>query len=396
MFDTLEMAPADPILGLTEAFKADPNPDKINLSVGVYLDGDGRTPILSSVKKAEERLLATEKSKSYLPMTGSPEFASAVQELLFGAGSEVISSKRAVTAQSPGGTGGLRVAGDLFKAVYPGARIWLSDPTWANHNGIFTAAGLELGTYPYYDAEQKCLAFDKMMAAINQIPAGDIVLLHGCCHNPTGMDPTIDQWTQIAAVLAKRKLVAMVDFAYQGLAEGLEEDAASVRVLCEPGREVVIASSFSKNFGLYRERVGAVTIVCGSAETAEKAASHLKLSIRRKYSNPPSHGGAIVATVLSDPQLRKEWEGEVAVIRDRIHEMRRLVVDTLKAKGVKQDFSFIVGQNGMFSFSGLTKDQVDTLRKKNAIYIVGSGRINVAGLTKGSMDRFCEAVAAVL
>jgi len=272
MFDTLEMAPADPILGLTEAFKADPNPDKINLSVGVYLDGDGRTPILSSVKKAEERLLATEKSKSYLPMTGSPEFASAVQELLFGAGSEVISSKRAVTAQSPGGTGGLRVAGDLFKAVYPGARIWLSDPTWANHNGIFTAAGLELGTYPYYDAEQKCLAFDKMMAAINQIPAGDIVLLHGCCHNPTGMDPTIDQWTQIAAVLAKRKLVAMVDFAYQGLAEGLEEDAASVRVLCEPGREVVIASSFSKNFGLYRERVGAVTIVCGSAETAEKAA----------------------------------------------------------------------------------------------------------------------------
>jgi len=206
----------------------------------------------------------------------------------------------------------------------------------------------------------------------------------------------LDQWKQIAAVLTERKLVAMVDFAYQGLAEGLEEDAASVRVLCEPGREVVIASSFSKNFGLYRERVGAVTIVCDSAETAEKAASHLKLSIRRNYSNPPAHGGAIVAAVLSDPQLRKEWEGEVAIIRDRIHEMRRLIVETLKAKGVKQDFSFIVGQNGMFSFSGLTKDQVDTLRKKNAIYIVGSGRINVAGLTKASMDRFCEAVAAVL
>jgi len=396
MFDTLEMAPADPILGLTEAFKADPNPDKINLSVGVYLDGDGRTPILSSVKKAEERLLATEKSKSYLPMTGSPEFASAVQELLFGAGSEVIASKRAVTAQSPGGTGGLRVAGDLFKAVYPTARIWLSEPTWANHNGIFTAAGLELGTYPYYDTKQKCLAFDKMLAAIKKIPEGDIVLLHGCCHNPTGMDPTIDQWRQIAAVLAERKLVAMVDFAYQGLAEGLEQDAASVRVLCEPGREVVIASSFSKNFGLYNERVGAVTIVCSSAESAQKAASHLKLSIRRNYSNPPSHGGAIVATVLSDPQLRKEWEGEVAIIRDRIHEMRRLIVDTLKAKGVKQDFSFIVGQNGMFSFSGLTRDQVDTLREKNAIYIVNSGRINVAGLTRANMGRFCEAVAAVL
>ena len=396
MFNGLEMAPPDPILGLTEAFKADPNPDKINLGVGVYKDKTGSTPVFTSVKKAERRLVEGETSKSYLPITGGPEYAAAVQELLFGSGSEVISSKRAVTAHTPGGTGGLRVAGDFMTMLRPGSRIWVSDPTWANHLGVFGAAGLEVAKYPYYDAETKTLAFDKMIAALGDIPQGDIVLLHGCCHNPTGQDPTGAQWQQIADVVAKRKLLPIVDFAYQGLAVGLDQDAVGVHTLCAAGCEVIVVSSFSKNFGLYSERVGAITVVCESADASAKAGSHLKIAIRQNYSNPPAHGGAIVATVLGDAALRAEWDGEVAVIRDRIREMRRLMVETLKAKGVQRDFSFITKQNGMFSFSGLTKAQVETLKSKYAIYIVGSGRINVAGLTEANMDRFCQAVADVL
>jgi len=396
MFEALEMAPPDPILGLTEAFKKDPNPDKANLGVGVYQDDSGRTPIFAVVKKAERRMLEAEASKSYLPMSGAPEFATAVQSLLFGADSPIVASGRAQTCQAPGGTGALRLAGDFLKNNLPGARLWVSDPTWSNHLGVFGAAGLEISSYPYYDHGAKRLDFARMMDALAAVPEGDVVLLHGCCHNPSGMDPTMVEWEKIAAMVTERRLLPLIDIAYQGLADGLDEDAAATRLLSGPGREALICSSFSKNMGLYCERVGALTVVAATAKAAEPAFSHVKIAARQNYSNPPYHGAGVVATVVNDPALRAEWEGEVAVMRERIHAMRRRFVDTLQAKGVTQDFSFITRQNGMFSFSGLTKEQVETLRQKHALYIVSNGRINVAGLTPGNLDRICEAIAGVL
>lgn len=396
MFETFTPAPPDAILGLTEAFKKDPNPKKVNLGVGVYKDAQGRTPVLASVKTAEERLLQNENTKNYLSIDGSPEYATAVQELLFGDGHEVLTSGRAVTAQAPGGTGALRIAADFIARMFPGKRVWLSDPTWPNHPSVFKAAGLEVGTYPYFDAAANGVKFEAMLAAIKAMPAGDVLLLHGCCHNPTGADLTVAQWEQIAAVVTERKLLPLVDFAYQGFGDGLEEDAAGMRVMCQPGQEVLIASSFSKNFGLYNERVGALTLVANSPAAAELALGHIKLAIRANYSNPPSHGAAIVTTILRDPALRTQWEGEVTEMRDRINQMRHLFVETLNEKGVTQDFSFIANQRGMFSFSGLTPDHVKALREQFGVYIVGSGRISVAGMTEGNMDYLCEAIAAVL
>jgi aromatic-amino-acid transaminase len=396
MFEKLEMAPADPILGLTEAFKKDTNPNKINLGVGVYEDDSGKTPIMHSVKKAEEKILKTQTTKNYLPINGPAEYGAAVAELVFGKGSEIVKAGRVVTAQTPGGTGALRISGEFLKKYVPGAKVWVSDPTWANHNGIFGAAGFAIKTYPYYDADTNGLNFKAMLAAINTIPEGDIILLHGCCHNPTGIDPTVEQWKKISQTVAARKVMPLIDFAYQGLAAGLEEDAAGVRLLCSMVPEAVVCSSFSKNFGLYNERVGALSIMSADAEAAQKALSHMKTTIRQCYSNPPSHGGLIITTIMNDPQLRKEWELEVKEIRDRIHKMRGLLVETLRAKGVAGDFSFIKQQNGMFSFSGLTKAQVEALKNKYAIYIVGSGRINVAGMTTKNMDALCVAIADVL
>ena len=396
MFERLEMAPADPILGLTEAFRKDANPAKINLSVGVYEDDSGKTPVMHSVKKAEERILKTQTTKNYLPINGPAEYAAAVAELVFGKASETVKTGRVVTAQTPGGTGALRISGELLKKYVSGARLWVSDPTWTNHNAIFGAAGFEIKTYPYYDAATRGLNFDAMTATLNTVTEGDVILLHGCCHNPTGIDPSLDQWKKIAQTLAARRIMPLIDFAYQGLAAGLEEDAAGVRLVCSMVPEAVICSSFSKNFGLYNERVGALTIMGTTPDVAQRALSHMKATIRQCYSNPPSHGGQIVSTIMSDPRLRADWELEVKEIRDRIHKMRNLFVDTLKAKGVAGDFSFIKKQNGMFSFSGLTKAQVDQLREKYAIYIVGSGRINVAGMTTKNMDRLCTAVADVL
>lgn len=396
MFETFTPAPPDAILGLTEAFKKDPNPKKVNLGVGVYKDAQGRTPVLDSVKRAEERLLQNESTKNYLSIDGSPEYAAAVQELLFGAGHELLTSGRAVTAQAPGGTGALRIAADFIARMFPGKRVWLSDPTWPNHPSVFKAAGLDVGTYPYFDAAANGVKFDAMLAAIKAMPAGDVLLLHGCCHNPTGADLTGTQWQQIAAVVAERKLLPLVDFAYQGFGDGLTEDAAGMRAICQPGQEVLIASSFSKNFGLYNERVGALTLVANTPVAAELALGHIKLAIRANYSNPPAHGAAIVTTILRDPALRAQWEGEVAAMRDRINQMRHLFVETLNEKGVTQDFSFIANQRGMFSFSGLTPDHVKALREQFGVYIVGSGRISVAGMTEGNMDYLCEAIAAVL
>ena len=396
MFENVQIAPPDPILGLTEMFKADPNPDKINLSVGVYQDATGKTPVLATVKEAERRILEQEASKGYLPMTGEPTYCALVQELLFGDGHEIITSKRAATAQCPGGTGALRVAGDYLNTVHPGAKIWLSNPTWANHNTIFAAAGVTCETYDYRNPATNGLDFDAMCASIKKIPAGDVILLHGCCHNPTGIDPTTEQWAIIGDLLAEQGVMPLVDFAYHGLAYGIEEDRAGLLELTKKVKQMMICSSFSKNFGLYRERTGALTVVAENAAQAATVMSQVKLRIRYNYSNPPSHGGQIVATVLGDKELKAKWYEEVAEIRNRINEMRHLFVDTLKKKGVTQDFSSIIEQRGMFSFSGLTKDQVEQLREKYSIYIVGSGRINVAGMTPDNMDRLCEAIKSVL
>jgi aspartate/tyrosine/aromatic aminotransferase len=396
MFETITPAPPDAILGLTEAFRNDPNPRKINLGVGVYKDESGRTPVLEAVKRAEEILLGREASKSYLDIDGTPAYATAVQELLFGAAHEAVASKRAVTAQAPGGTGALRIAADFIARLLPGKRVWLSEPTWPNHPNVFRAAGLEVATYPYFDAARNGVNFERMMATVEQIPAGDVLLLHCCCHNPTGSDLAAEQWQQIAEVVAAHRLLPLIDFAYQGFADGLREDAGGLAIMAQSGRELLVASSFSKNFGLYNERVGALTLLADDEQSAQAALSHLKQAIRANYSNPPAHGAAIVTTVLGDPHLRRQWESEVTVMRDRINTMRHLFVETLNEKGVARDFSFIAHQRGMFSFSGLNADQVKALRERYAIYVVGGGRINVAGMTTANMDYLCGAIADVL
>lgn len=396
MFESLALAPADPILGLNEAFAKDPNPEKINLGVGVYQDATGNTPILSSVKEAERRLVAGETSKGYLAIPGSPQYGQQVARLVFGDDHPAVAEGRVVTAHTPGGTGGLRVAADFIKQNLPSAKVWLSEPTWPNHPSVFRAAGIETATYPYFDAATNGLAFDRMLAAVGEIPQGDVLLLHGCCHNPTGVDPTVDEWSAIADVVAKRGLLPLVDFAYQGFGTGLAEDAAGVRTLLRPGMDMLVVSSFSKNFGLYNERAGALSLVASTPQAAQAAFSQVKVCIRANYSNPPCHGAAIVSTILADAELRAQWEQELTAMRDRINAMRERFVDTLAAKGIDRDFSFIARQRGMFSFSGLAREQVERLKTDFSIYAVGSGRINVAGMTDANMDRLCTAIAAVL
>src|SRR3954470_3002678 len=344
MFDSLPLAPPDAILGLSDAFRSDPNPRKINLSVGVYKDEQGNTPILTCVKEAERRMLANEKTKGYLSIEGHPDYDARAQELVFGAGHEVIASRRAVTAQTPGGTGSLRVAADFLKKHFPAAKVWLSKPTWANHGAIFAAAGQQVESYAYIDASGQNLDFPALLAALQKIPSGDVILLHACCHNPTGIDPTPDQWKQIAALVHQRGLLPLVDFAYQGFGDGIIEDAAGLRELAQPGHELLVCSSFSKNFGLYGERVGALTVVTTSEEAAQRTLSQVRISVRTNYSNPPAHGAAIVAAVLSDAELRRQWEQELAAMRDRIHAMRRLFVETMRKKAPKDDFSFLGNQ----------------------------------------------------
>ena len=396
MFEKLQMAPPDPILGLSEAFKKDPHPHKINLSVGVYQDASGKTPILETVKEAERRLLADETNKGYLGIDGLPEYGRHVREMLFGADHDIVVRKRGVTAQTPGGTGALRVAADFIAQKLKGRKIWASNPTWANHPSIFEAAGLQVGNYPYLDAAGTGLDFAALTNALRQIPAGDAICLHASCHNPTGIDPTPEQWRQIGQLLQQRQILPLVDFAYQGFAEGIDEDRVGLVALAESCPEMLVCSSFSKNFGLYCERVGAMTLVAPSEEAAQIGLSHVKICIRTNYSNPPKHGGAIVAQVLSSPDLRAKWVLEVSAMRERIATMRQLFVDSLRAKGVQQDFSFITRQRGMFSFSGIKPEQVDKLRSEYGIYIVRSGRINVAGMTEANKDRHCSPNQAVL
>lgn len=393
-FDRIEAAPADPILGISEAFKKDPRADKINLSVGVYKNEQGVTQILDCVKKAEKILLDEETTKSYLPIGGMPEYGRYARELIFGKESEYVDGGKAVSVHCPGGTGALRIGSDFLHQQNVATTVWISDPTWANHYQIAQAAGLKFERYPYYDRVNHCLAFDRMMDTLSQAKEGDVVLLHGCCHNPTGIDPTAEQWEQIAVFLKEHKLLPFIDFAYQGIGHGLEEDAAGLRTIAKHCPEMLIASSFSKNFGLYNERVGVLTVVCKDTETASRVFSQLKISVRTAISNPPAHGEKIVTTILSTPQLRQEWEEELAGMRDRILEMRKLLVEKLSAAGAG-DYSFIAEQNGMFSFSGLDKDQVARLKEEFGIYIVGSGRICVAGINHGNIDRLVEALNAI-
>lgn len=396
MFEKITAAPADPILGLTDIFRADARPNKINLGIGVYKDETGKTPVLTSVKKAEQYLLENETTKNYLGIEGIPAFASCTQALLFGKESPIVADRRARTAQTPGGTGGLRVAADFIANQTSAKRIWISNPSWPNHKNVFSAVGLEVLEYAYYDAANHALDFDGLLSSLKQAQAGDVVLFHGCCHNPTGIDPTPEQWAQLAELSVANGWLPLFDFAYQGFANGLEEDAQGLRIFAAKHKELIVASSYSKNFGLYNERVGACTIVAADAETADRAFSQVKAAIRANYSNPPSHGAAVVATILGNDALRAMWEQELTGMRQRIHRMRQLFVNTLQEKGAQQDFSFIIQQNGMFSFSGLTKEQVLRLREEFGVYAVNSGRVNVAGMTPDNMAPLCEAIVAVL
>ncbi len=396
MWQGVEAAPADSIFGLTEAFKNDPNPKKVNLGVGVYADDEGNTPVLQCVREAEKLLFTEEVSKNYLPITGASAYSRCVQKLLFGEDSKVIREKRAITAHTPGGTGALRIGAELLKKCKGSVTIWVSSPTWTNHTGIFTSAGFEVKSYPYYDAATKGLDVQSFLAGLKKIPAGDVVLLHACCHNPSGVDPSAEQWKEVTETARACGWFPFLDFAYQGFGDGLEEDRYVVELMAEAGIDCFIASSFSKNFGLYNERTGALTVVSPSLDDVQIALSHLKTVVRVAYSNPPAHGGLIIAKVLSDPSLKEMWTAELAAMRRRIVEIRRAFAFGLKERGVDTDFSYIVEQKGMFSFSGLSEEIVDQLRERYSIYVVDGGRINVAGLTFANIHYVCDAVANLL
>ncbi len=397
MFQTVQAAPPDAILGLSEAFKADPNPEKINLAVGVFKDETGKTPVLGSVLEAQRRLLDAD--KAYLPIDGLPAYGQHTRAMLFGPDSDLVAGGRAVTCQTPGGTGGLRVAGDLIAQINPNATIWLSDPTWANHGAIFEAAGLATNHYRYFDRATNGLDLQGMLASLDAVGAGDVVLLHGCCHNPTGVDPAADAWPGIVNRVVERGALPLVDLAYQGFGDGLESDAAGVRAVAALSSQAIVCSSYSKNFGLYNDRIGAVTFVAADADEAQAVLSQAKRRIRSNYSNPPANGARIVATILDDATLKTQWEEELAGMRGRINGVRLDLKNALDAAGVslsEQGNDFITQQRGMFSFSGLSKDQVKRLKEQWAIYIVGSGRINVAGITPGNLPRLVEAIASVV
>ncbi len=391
MFEFLPTAPPDSILGLSDAFSRDPRSNKINLTVGVFKDEQGRTPILKTVKKAEEILLRSETTKSYMPIEGHPAYLQAVVDLVFG---KNIDLTRVAAAQTPGGTGALRVGADTVAKHFPGTRIWLSNPTWANHASIFQAAGLDTPVYPYLTADKTALDFSAMMGELQANGRrGDLICLHACCHNPTGVDPSIEQWEEISSLLADKQMIPFVDFAYQGFGDGLTEDTLPLITLLKKNHEAIVCNSFSKNFGLYCERVGTVMLVGKDPATTEAALSQLRQSVRCNYSNPPRHGAATVATILTDAALKAEWQAEVDFMRNRISQMRSLFIAGMKDKSTSKSFDFLSRQKGMFSYSGLNSMQADWLKKERAIYIVGTGRINVAGMSPSTMSTLCDAIA---
>ena len=396
LFAAIEMAPRDPILGITEAFNADQHPEKTNLGVGVYYDDNGKVPLLGCVQKAESLLMEKLAPRTYLPIEGLAAYDKAVQELVFGANSEVVTSKRAITAQAIGGTGALKLGADFLKRFSPNAQVFISDPSWENHRALFESAGFVVNNYPYYDTTTKGVNFDGMLASLQSMPAGSIVLLHACCHNPTGADLTDQQWAQVIQVVSERGLVPFLDMAYQGFGDGINEDGKVVGMFAAAGGPLFVSNSFSKSFSLYGERVGALSIVAANSEEAARLMSQLKRVIRTNYSNPPMHGGQVVAMALATPELRKLWEEELAGMRVRIKAMRQALVDKLKAKVPQHNFDFVIQQRGMFSYSGLTKAQVERLKTEFSIYAVDTGRICVAALNSRNIDRVVDAIAKVL
>lgn len=396
LFAAVEMAPRDPILGLTEAYHADPRTNKVNLGVGVYCDDDGRVPLLAAVRRAERAHTDAALPRNYQPIDGPANYAKAVRDLIFGADSELVAQGRVVTVQTLGGTGALRVGGDFLKRLLPASTVHISDPSWQNHRGVFQAAGFPVATYPYYDPATRGVDFSAMKEAVGELPVGSILVLHACCHNPTGADLSEGQWRELAATMGQRGLVAFIDLAYQGFADGIAADALAVDVFARSGADFLVASSFSKSFSLYGERVGALSVVTSSADEAARVLSQVKQIVRTNYSSPPTHGGAIVSAVLSDQRLRAQWEAELATMRERIRSMRTGLVDRLAARGVGEDFSFITRQRGMFSYTGLDAQQVERLRKEFAIYAVSSGRICLAALNSRNIDYSADAIAAVL
>ncbi len=396
MWKTIDAAPADSIFGLTEAFKNDSNPSKVNLGVGVYKDNDGQTPVLQCVKTAERILIENQHSKSYLPISGDPRYGKCVQQLIFGEHSEVIKENRAATVHAPGGTGALRLGAQLIRKFNSQATVWVSNPTWANHIGIFSDSGYALEKYPYYDSSTNGLKFDEFIQCLKHVPAGDVVLLHACCHNPSGVDLNDKQWMLVADIARAQGWIPFLDFAYQGFGSGINEDRVAVEQMASTGIDFFTASSFSKNFGLYNERTGALTIVAPSAAETSVAMSHLKTTVRVIYSNPPAHGGLTVATILSDEKLHAQWLQELTTMRERIVEMRIALVDGLTKRSNDADFSFIKEQRGMFSFSGLDEETVNWLRNEKAIYVVSGGRINLAGLTTANIEYVCDSIAEAL
>ncbi|MBM3344479.1 MAG: aspartate/tyrosine/aromatic aminotransferase [Betaproteobacteria bacterium] len=392
----VEMAPKDPILGVTETFHADPNPKKVNLGVGVYLDDGGKVPVLKAVRSAEQELAQTALPRNYLPIDGMPAYNKAVQAVVFGADSEAVKSGRIVTVQTLGGTGGLKVGADYWRRMNPNAQAWISDPSWENHRALLEYAGFKVNTYSYYDAASHGLNFEALLASLNKIPEGDLVILHACCHNPTGVDLTAGQWEKVIERVRARNLLPFLDLAYQGFAEGLDADAFAVRAFSRACPAVFVASSFSKSLSLYGERVGAFSVVTENAEQAARVLSQVKRVIRTNYSNPSTHGGQAVTMVLTTPALRQQWEQELGEMRDRIKVMRKALVEKIRAHRADFDFSYVVDQRGMFSYSGLTQEQVRRLREEFSIYAIDSGRICVAALNSQNVDYVADAIAKVL
>ena len=396
LFSAVEMAPRDPILGLNEQFAADTNPNKVNLGVGVYYDDAGKLPLLKCVQAAEAQIMGTPKARGYLPIDGIAAYDGAVKGLVFGSDSDVVTSDRVATIQAIGGTGGLKVGADFLRRMGTSKQVLISDPSWENHRALFVAAGFDVDTYPYYDAANRGINFDGMLARLQTAAPGTIVVLHACCHNPTGYDIEPAQWDQVVATVKARNLTAFLDMAYQGFGFGIQEDGAVIQKFVDAGLSFLVSTSFSKSFSLYGERVGALSVLCDSKDEAAKVLSQLKIAIRTNYSNPPIHGGSVVATVLGTPELRAQWEQELAEMRDRIKTMRQTLVDGLKAAGVQADMSFITKQIGMFSYSGLTKDQMVRLRTEFGIYGTDTGRMCVAAMNSQNIDYVCKAIAAVL
>ena len=396
LFTAVEMAPRDPILGLNEQFNADTNQAKVNLGVGVYYDDDGKLPLLKCVRAAEAAMAQAPKPRGYLPIDGLAAYDSAVKALVFGAGSEPITSGRVATAQGIGGTGGLKIGADFLKKLSPDATVLISDPSWENHRALFLQAGFKVESYPYYDATQRGVNFDGMLAALNAAAAATIVVLHACCHNPTGYDITSMQWEQVIATIKARNLTPFLDMAYQGFGHGIAEDGAVIGKFVAAGLSFLVSTSFSKSFSLYGERVGALSVLCTTKDEADKVLSQMKLVIRTNYSNPATHGGTAVAMVLNTPELRAQWESELGEMRVRIKAMRQKLVDGLKAAGVTQDMGFITTQIGMFSYSGLSKDQMVRLRNEFGVYGTDTGRMCVAALNNKNIDYVCTSIAKVM